>query len=58
MLFVIGFALGAFLGILAMCLMAMARDPFDVDTGCTHDCNQGRTCTCWQTRQRFDEESA
>lgn len=57
-MFLIGLAVGVFLGALLVSLCQMARDPFDVDTGCTHDCNQGRTCTCWQVRQRFDEESA
>ena len=57
-MFLIGLFVGTMLGVFVMCLMQMARDPFDVDTGCTHDCNQGRTCTCWQVRQRFDEESA
>jgi hypothetical protein len=44
--FIFGLFAGCFLGVAVMCLMAMARDPLDVDTGCTGDCNQGRRCTC------------
>lgn len=45
MWFLIGLSVGVFVGVFVMCLMQMARDPFDVG-GCNHDCNQGRNCTC------------
>ena len=46
MWFMIGLVVGVFVGVFVMCLMQMARDPFDVETGCAGDCNQGRNCTC------------
>lgn len=46
MWFLIGLSVGVMAGVFLMCLMQMARDPFDVETGCTQDCNQGRNCTC------------
>ena len=42
--FLIGCLVGGTGGVLVMCLMHTARDPFDVE--CTHDCNQGRNCKC------------
>lgn len=45
-MFVMGLFVGFVLGVFLMCLMQMAHDPFDVDTGCTGTCNQGRDCTC------------
>lgn len=53
----VGFVLGFFVGVLLMCVMHVARDPLDVEFPCSGNCNQGRTCTCWQVRQRFDDES-
>jgi hypothetical protein len=43
--FVIGLFVGVCMGVFLMCLLQMARDPFDVE-GCTGDCDQGRNCTC------------
>jgi hypothetical protein len=43
---IVGLVVGMFAGVFVMCLMQMAHDPFDVDTDCTGDCNQGRNCTC------------
>lgn len=58
MWFVIGLFAGVTLGVFVAGLCNTARDPMDdVRTGCTGDCNQGRTCTCWPLRKRFDEES-
>lgn len=51
MWFLIGLSVGVTAGVFLMCLMQMARDPFDVEGGCTHDCEQGDACTC--TRCKF-----
>lgn len=52
--FVIGIFVGGFLGVVAMSLMFMARDPFDIE-GCTGECNQGRNCTCVKTLRKMTE---
>lgn len=53
--YVICFLVGAYGGVMLMCIMAMASH--EPPMRCTGNCRQGRDCTCWQTRQRFDEES-
>jgi len=55
MWFLIGLIVGVFVGVFVMCLMQMARDPFDVETGCTGDCNQGRKCTCVKPLRNMTE---
>lgn len=37
---------GVFVGVLLMALMSMARDPSEIESACSKDCNQGRNCTC------------
>lgn len=57
MWYVICVLAGVDVGVFLMSLMAMASDDYPKPQ-CTGNCNQGRSCTCWQTRQRFDDESA
>jgi len=38
------FVLGIFVGVV-LSHICFVRDPFE-ESGCTHDCNQGRSCTC------------
>ena len=40
-----GALLGALSGVTLMCVLAMSRDPLDVE-GCTRNCDQGRSCDC------------
>lgn len=55
MWFCLGIIVGTCFGVFVMCLMQMARDPFDVE-GCTGDCNQGRNCTCVKPLRDITED--
>lgn len=56
MWFLFGLMLGVFLGVFIMCLMQVARDPRDVESACTGNCNQGRNCTCVQPLRSMSEK--